>query len=356
MPSSPTIRDVAREAGVAPATASLALRNCPRLRKETCAKVQRAAERLGYRPNAVVSQLLAQLRASKTPKYQATLGLINASERPGILGEIHTFREWTRGVRERATQLGYGVTDFWLKEKGLTPHCLSGILGAQNIRGVIVAACLGNGTLPEGFDEIWSSFACVVLGVRGLQPAMHLACSDQFSVALCAFTEAVRLGYRRPALVINEDVDKLVEGRFTGGFLVSQKALPVKQRVPPFYFHSRLSAPMTAKVATGEVMSRFREWFRKHTPDVILCIHPEIREWLQDVGARAARGTGLIHLDWNPDLKGWAGVNQNSYHVGAAGVYMLIGQLHRNELGIPSHPKCTIIESTWVPGDTAPGR
>lgn len=353
MPGNPTIRDVAREAGVAPATASLALRNCPRLRKETCELVQRAADKLGYRPNAIASQLLAHLRASRTPKYQATLGLINASENRGILGEIHTFREWARGLRERATQLGYGVNDFWLKENDLTPHRLSGILRAQNIRGVIIAACLGNGTLPEGFDEIWSGFACVVLGVRGLRPAMHLACSDQYSTARRAFTEALRLGYKRPALVINEDVDDLVEGRFTGGFLVSQKALPAKQRVPPFYFHSRLSAPMTAKIATGELLARFRDWFAKYSPDVILCIHPEIREWLQGIGARALRDTGLIHLDWNPELKDWAGVNQNSDLVGAAGVDMLIGQLHRNELGIPASPKCMIIESSWIDGRSA---
>lgn len=68
MPKNPTIRDVAREAGVAPATASLALRNQPRLRKSICAKVQRVAAKMGYRPNPVVSQLLAQLRASRTAK------------------------------------------------------------------------------------------------------------------------------------------------------------------------------------------------------------------------------------------------------------------------------------------------
>ena len=107
MSANPTIRDVARAAGVAPATASLALRNCPRLRKTTCAKVQRAAKKLGYRPNAVVSQLLAQLRASRTPKYQATLGLINASESQGILGEIHTgFGDERKGLAVPLRPLG----------------------------------------------------------------------------------------------------------------------------------------------------------------------------------------------------------------------------------------------------------
>ena len=121
MPKNPTIRDVAREVGVAPATASLALRNHPRLRKATCAKVQRVAAEMGCRPNPVVSQLLAQLRASRTAKYQATRGIINLSANRGILGESQTFRGWMCSIKDRATQLGYGVNDFWLRESGITP-------------------------------------------------------------------------------------------------------------------------------------------------------------------------------------------------------------------------------------------
>ena len=352
MPKNPTIRDVAREAGVAPATASLALRNHPRLRKSTCAKVQRVAAKMGYRPNAIVSQLLAQLRASRTAKYQATLGIINLSENRGILGEIQTFREWMRGIKDRATQLGYGVNDFWLRESGITPHRLAGILNAQNIRGLIVAGWLDDSAPPEGFDEIWAAFACVVIGVRGIGPAAHLACNDQFSTIRRAFTEGLKLGYRRPALVMSTEVDHLVEERFSGGFFTGQSVLPAKQRVPPFYLHSQVNVPMAAKIGTDEVRSRFREWFTRHEPDLILCIHPEIREWVASLGVRAAKNVGLIHLDWTDDLKGWAGMNQNSHLIGAAAVDMLVAQLHRNELGVPSFPKSTMIESTWVSGDS----
>lgn len=356
MPKNPTIRDVAREAGVAAATASLALRNHPRLRKATCAKVQRAAAKLGYKPNAVVSHLLAQLRASRTAKYQATLGIINLSENRGILGEIQTFREWMRGIRDRATQLGYGANDFWLRESGITPHRLAGILNAQNIRGLIVAGWLDDGAPPEGFDEIWAEFACVVIGVRGIRPAAHLACNDQFSTIRRAFAEGVRLGYQRPALVISREVDHLVEERFSGGFLTAQSALAVKQRVPPFYFHSPVNVPLTARIGTGEVRARFRGWFKRHRPDLILCIHPEVREWIESIGVRAAKETGMIHLDWTEDLKSWAGMNQNSHLIGAAAVDMLVARLHRNELGVPSFPKTMMIDSTWIGGDSARGR
>src|SRR5205823_14421305 len=117
MSANPTIRDVAREAGVSAATASLALRNDKRLLPATCAKVQRAAEKLGYRANAAASQFFAELRRNRIQKFQAALGVINASESASILTQIPTFREWERGYRERATQLGYSIDDFWLHEK-----------------------------------------------------------------------------------------------------------------------------------------------------------------------------------------------------------------------------------------------
>lgn len=352
MPPNPTIRDVARAAGVSPATASLALRNDPRLRVTTREKVQRFAVDLGYRTNAVVSQLFAQLRSSRTPKYQATLGVISASENPDIMGEIQTFREWQQGYRDRATQLGYGLDEFWLHEKDLSPHRLATIFHARNIRGVLVTGCLGNRALPLGFDEIWRNFSCVVLGVRNVRPLIHLACNDQYATARQAFEEAMLLGYRRPALVISEELDNLVEGRFSGAFLVAQNRYPVKPRVPPFFFHSALDVPTSARIGIPDVLRHFAQWIERHKPDVVLCIHPEIKQWVEGLKLKVPRDIGLIHLDWNKDLHDWAGMKQNNDLVGAAGIDMLVGQLHRNELGIPSFPKCLMVEGSWVMGGT----
>lgn len=352
MPSNPTIRDVAREAGVSAATASLALRNDPRLRKTTCANVQRVAEKLGYHPNALVSQLLTQLRATRTSKYQAALGLINASVSATIMGEIHTFRQWEVGYRERAAQLGYSVDKFWLHEKGMSPHRLASIFRARNIRGLIVAACVDTSQLPPDFDEIWGEFACVLLGVSNARHLSHLACNDQYSTARQAFMEGIRLGYQRPALVISKEMDDLIESRFSAAILAAQHQQSLKSMIPPFFYHTDLDKPPTAKTGSAEIQRRFQQWFLRYKPDLILCIHPEIREWLNAMKLAIPRDVGLIHLDWNEELKGWAGMNQNNHLVGVAGTDLVIGQLHRNELGIPLFPKCLMIESSWVNGQT----
>ncbi len=59
-----TIRDVARLAGVAPSTASLALNSRKRVSSKTREKVLQAAQALGYIPNSLAKNLTAQKQES----------------------------------------------------------------------------------------------------------------------------------------------------------------------------------------------------------------------------------------------------------------------------------------------------
>ena len=129
MERAPTIRDVARAAGVGASTVSLAFRNDPRLRPAMRDHVRKVASEIGYLPNATLASLMAQVRGGKNSPFQATLGFLNASEDPAILREIPTFREWTRGAAERARELGYSMDQFWLYDTSCSPKRLSKFCG-----------------------------------------------------------------------------------------------------------------------------------------------------------------------------------------------------------------------------------
>lgn len=90
-----TLDDVARAASVSVATASRSLRDDEQISVETRRRVQEAAERLGYVPNAAARNL--KLRRS------TTLGLMTPDVTDPIHGQIAT------GFQQRAAELGYSV-------------------------------------------------------------------------------------------------------------------------------------------------------------------------------------------------------------------------------------------------------
>ena len=138
--SSPTIRSLASEAGVSPMTVSLALRNHPRIRPEVRERIQQIALEAGYKTDALVANLLAQLRTKKTLSYQSTIGLLTIWDSPTLHKTTQTFLEWVAGCEERAVSLGYGLDQFSLAETPLTAERLVKILHTRNIRGLLVIA------------------------------------------------------------------------------------------------------------------------------------------------------------------------------------------------------------------------
>lgn len=59
-----TLKQIALEAGVSVMTVSRALRNQPSSASATRQRIQQIAERLGYRPNPLVSALMSYRRSA----------------------------------------------------------------------------------------------------------------------------------------------------------------------------------------------------------------------------------------------------------------------------------------------------
>ena len=339
MPEQPSIRSLAKKAGVSTATVSMSLRNHPRIRPEVRARIQRLASREGYTGNPLVANLLAQLRLSRTATYQSTLGMLYFGEIPKYLKDSHTFRDWVAGCEMRAKSLGYGIDHFYLNDPGVTPKRLAKILDARNIRGLIVFGLFEGSVIPKEFDLLWKHHAATVIGTHSVRPPLSWVSNDQFSTAAYAVEELFRLGYRHPALCINADIDARVENRFSGGFHAALGKWGLSSSIPVFGIDAN-------------AMKRFESWVKKHRPDVILTIHPGIKKWVESFGLRVPRDIGLVNLDNVLDEDGWAGMLQNNQSIGSAAVDVVVGQIHRNEMGIPPFQKCVLVSSTWTGGKT----
>lgn len=339
MPEQPSIRSLAKKAGVSSATVSMALRNHPRISPSVRTRIQRLAAREGYNGNPLVATLLAQLRLSRTVTYQSTLGMLYFGEMPKYLKESHTFRDWVAGCEARAKSLGYGMDHFVLNDLDVSPKRLGEILVARNIRGLIVFGLFQGSVIPKEFDLLWNHHAATVIGTHSVRPPLSWVSNDQFSTAAYAVEELFRLGYRHLALCINKDIDARVENRFSGGFHAALGKRGLPRSIPVFS-------------TDADARRRFESWVKKHRPDVILTIHPEIKAWVESLGMRVPRDIGLVNLDNVLDEDGWAGMLQNNESIGSAAVDVVVGQINRNEMGIPPFQKCVLISSSWTHGKT----
>jgi LacI family transcriptional regulator len=332
----PTMKDIAAKAGVHYTTVSLAFRNHPSIPERTRQRIRRIAEEIGYRPDPVLSSLIAYRRDLRVPQLRSVLAW--ATNHPTRSGwrSTRVFVEYFEGARERAQQLGYRLEEFWLREGGMSTARAGQILLARGIRGLILAPQPAAGT--ELALE-WTRFAVVTIGFSLAAPRLSLVANHQFDSMLKLMREVAARDYQRPGLVLPREIDRRVNHSWLGGFLAAQAEWPATAHVPPFL-------PETFEEAA------FRSWRAAHRPDCIVTPTREVERLLRAEGAIDPARLGLAFPSVTPDEPAFSGIDEKSRRIGAAAVDLLSGLLHRNETGLPGAPQRVLIEGTWQEGTT----
>ncbi len=125
-----SIKDVARQAGVAISTVSKVLNGYPNVSEQTRKKVNAAIEELNFVPNAVASAL--------SSKQSARIALIiNLNQQTQAIDEIDM--QYLSGAIRQARELNLDVQTYFfgmLQDK--TPEEITRYLQSQNIGGIII--------------------------------------------------------------------------------------------------------------------------------------------------------------------------------------------------------------------------
>ncbi len=337
-----TLQDIADRLGYSKNTISLALRDSAQISTETKARIQAVASEMGYQPNAVVSRLMAELRASQSNKFQAKLALINANEDSQAFRNHPTIPAYVDGCHRRAAQLGYSFDSFWMHEPNMNAGRFIQILNTRNIKGIVIVGLMGKNELPQKLMPIWERFPVAVTGVRTRNPTLSFACVDHHMLTLRAVERLVDFGYSRPALVVDESIDLLVDRRFTAGFSAGLSLVRVENRLAPFIEYK--SAKKDSSI--------FKSWILKNRPDSILTLYNSVSRWISEMGLNIPDDIGVAQLEQRAESPGIAGMDQRNDIAGEAAVDMVISQIHNNERGIPEFPRSTLIGATWRPGPT----
>lgn len=337
-----SMTDVARRGGVSKNTVSLALRGDPQIPESTRERVRQIAKELGYTSNPVVSELMAELRRGSEVAYKHNFALINANQDREAFRLHPTVPDYVAGCRLRAAQLGYGLDEFWLHNPELRGGRLESILKARGIRGILLVGMMKENHLPPGFETLWSRFATVVTGVRTYEPTLSFVCVDHHALLTEAMERICAQGVRRPALVIDGTIDRLVGGRFSAAFEHGLKNLKAGNRLAPFL-------KVDASRANPDL---FQQWLARRQPDAILTLHTVVEEWLTAAGLRIPEDMALVQLECRRGCQDWAGMEQHNDLTGEAAVDLLVSLTTAGKEPLSLSPRGILITPTWKAGRT----
>ena len=180
-----TLKDVAERAGVSRSAVSRSFTEGASVSAKTRAKVEKAANDLGYTPNALASSL--------TTGRTKLIGLIvNNFHNPLIL---EVFDLFTRGLQDRGLRpLLVNLSD------ATDPAASVKMLRQYSVDGVIVASS----TLPSSFAESFKNAGLPVVHAFGryaIAPDVHVVGIDNVACGRMAAEALVQRGYRRLAFL-----------------------------------------------------------------------------------------------------------------------------------------------------------
>jgi LacI family transcriptional regulator len=328
---------VAIRAGVHQTTVSLALRNDPRLSAATRERVQAAARELGYRPNPLVSALIAT-RSRRNAARRAVIAYVTADDDAHReRGVEPSYRDLFGGARARAEELGYGLEHFWLGDPKLTRARFNQITATRNIHGLILGPLFKQ---HPTLDVDWDRFSVVAYGYAIAEPHVHRVYPDFYHGMVEALRRCRAAGYKRVGTVLEEKTDLKADHLWLSAYLSEQHLVPGNARIAPLL------------LPTWDA-GAFARWHRRYRPQVVIGLNrilTRINDWTRAAAGRGAENTRLVMLNITNAMisESVTGVWIDRQRVGAACVDQVVGMMHRNEKGVPAKALHLIVENGWV--------
>lgn len=336
----PTLRDLARLAGVSATTVSKALRNHPKVGDGKRAEILALAETHGYRRNPALSAWMRHVRDIRHPTAGETLAYVTAQS---MVETLRTRDAWAHryhtGALALAQRLGYRCATFALEDYGGDWERLFHVLHHRGVRGVAIGPLAG--FPPPPFRDARFSLT----SIESLAPdaPVDWVATDHYSGVLVALAAARlhghrRIGYIRSTLVTPE------HERWRAAFALYQADTPKADLVP------MLAAPKR----TGPPAEAVRAWWSLHRPTVIISSDHTMPSRLRRAGMAIPRDVAFISLDQKASGRSIAGVDQRMEEVGAALIRLLAMKIELNETGPVDTPRSLLLQPKWVDGTSLP--
>lgn len=329
-----TLADVARAAGLSTGGASYALRGHPSIPAATAARVREIAARMGYRPDLRVSSLMATIRRSRPLAQRESLAFvwINTPRRTENLPVHlqHYVKVISSAARQRAEQLGSGLEEFWLGERGLNPNRLNAILRARGISGVLISPAATHENITIDWD--WHTLAPVIIGSTEISPVISRAAHYHFRSVWQTLERLRSENLSRPAAILSESVQSRIHRMQHAAFITHHPDSSIANSAVKFCESGNLRA--------------LAPWLKKLQPDSLIVGWQVNKTTLEQLREMAPKARRIVTLDWHPHGV-LPGIDPCNEMIAANAVDIVIAQLHRNERGIASLPTTVLLDGVW---------
>jgi LacI family transcriptional regulator len=332
-----TLADIGTKVGVSAATVSMALRNNPRISLQTRTLVRKAAKSLGYRPDPLLSALVARRGRGQGARTFSNLAVL-VDDRWELQGGAH---EWLdpalEGMRSACLHLGYGMDVLYLEKDLGGLNKPDRLLYARGIRGLILPSLL-EGHLKLKLD--WDRYAVVTLGSPPSNLAFHRVGTDFYAGMGVVCTKLAKLGYRRVGLAHSYRMES--SHRFEWLASLSKEIHVTPKRLDPVPPHLPVRFSKES----------YLRWIKKHKPECVISSEPKSYTYLKEAGIRVPEDIGVVSLATSRIPEMISGIAINYGLIGDICIMQLHGLLLRGESGVPSQQQETLICANWIDRNT----
>ncbi|CAN5592259.1 LacI family DNA-binding transcriptional regulator [soil metagenome] len=322
------IRDVAREAGVSVATVSRALNGLSTVNPEFAERVQEAADRLGYRPNAIARGL----RRQKTD----VLALIISDVTNPFFTAI------ARGVEDVAQANGYSVILCNSDESPDKEQRYLSVAEVEQVAGVI----LSPHSAATDVSRLTSAGVPLVVIDRPLVEPRDSVMVLSVDGARTATRHLIDEGWGHPACITGPDDAATALDRLQGYRLALADAGIPGEIFAHGEFTQAGGAAAVAELLNGLTTTGATpdSYFVANAP-MALGVISELRER----GIRIGRDVGVITFDdapWAPFIDPpMSVITQPAYEIGTAAAELLFARITGAETGAP---RSVILETSLL--------
>jgi len=333
-----TLRNVAAHLGISHATVSRALRDDPRITEAVRRRVVKAAQKLGYRRDPKLAELMTHLRGSKRRAFHGTLAWITD------LDPANDYHRWLQDFNfspasERAGELGYKLEPFTRVTPADAAH-LAHTLEARGIHGVALMFFF-RPVKPDEWRWNWNRFASVHSGTVPAEPRLDMVDADYSANCLLLHTTLAEHGYHRIGVATELGIEQCLNYTLCVAGELFARLHPGRPMFEPCLLPE-------VSAATAPIVQK---WIARHRVDCIASSAHGMRKLLEGCGYRLSKDIGLAFPAVNPK-DDWSGVDQRDELIARSVVETLVASVEQGRFGIPKCPRRTLLAGAWHPGAT----